>query len=159
MPFTDLPENILNGDAGPRSSWIVGAYTGYKIHQQGTHSTLGMVNTALGWRIWTAVMLWWAGVWAVGTAIFIWAGLAWQTMPVAIATIVIHAVVIYVAMGLAFIRLTAQSQFNLRGPFRPLWPVALRVPNLAPLWLYLLPLAPVVWTLTASKFMVLWAAA
>lgn len=134
------PNSILAGHEGPRTSWLVGAFTGYKIYKQGgERSALQTLNLAMGWRFWTANLLWWSGTWLACTAY-----LAFQLpMAIVIPLALVNLVVIYTAMGLAFVRQCVRSDFQVRGPFAPLSRLALHVPNVGPFWLYLTPFVPV----------------
>jgi len=142
------PNSILNGHEGPRTSWGVGAYTGWKIHKGGQHTLFRTLDLALGWRFWTAVMMWWGGIFVLGTVACVWASQGLPMRGQGLLLIVgTNAAVIYVSMGITFIRLCAQSQFNIRGPFKPMWRLALYFPNVAPIWWYLAPFLPLLWSM------------
>lgn len=134
------PNSLLAGHEGSRTSWLVGAFTGYKIYKQGGERTaLQTLNLAMGWRFWTANLLWWSGTWVVCTAY-----LAFKLpMRIVLPLALVNLVVIYVAMGLAFVRQCVRSDFRVRGPFAPLGRLAMHVPNVGPFWMYFTPFVPV----------------
>jgi hypothetical protein len=60
---------------------------------------------------------------------------------------VFHVALIYIVMGVSYMRLCILCDFNKGGVFGPCMAVAQRIPNINLLWLYLAPFAPFVWTL------------
>lgn len=150
MQFIPTPQDIVTGHAGPRTSWVVAAVTGHKLYKNGEHSLLRTADLAIGWRLWSAVLMWWMAAWALSNA---WVMHQVHNTDVVVKLLVpfglVNLVVIYGAMGVACVRLCAQSHFNIPRVFKPLWRLALFVPNVAPLWLYLIPFLPVLWTMTS----------
>lgn len=142
------PDSIMHGHEGPRTSWVVGGVTGYKIHKAGKHTPLRTLDLALCWKIWTAVLMWWVGIFALGTIACVLMSKGLPSRGLGLTLIIgTNAVVIYLAMGLTYIRLAVQSNFNIRGLLKPLWPLALYTPNVAPIWWYLTPFLPLLWSM------------
>lgn len=150
MQFIPTPQDIVTGHAGPRTSWVVAILTGHKMYKRGEHSPLRMLDLAIGWRLWTSVLMWWAAAWVLTNAYTMHQVHNTQVViKLLVPFCLLNLVVIYVAMGLACVRLCAQSHFNIPRLFKPLWRLALLLPNLATLWLYLIPFLPVLWTMTS----------